>query len=325
MNPFTSEIQNQVASLGEIELIERIQKWLGPSTPSSPQGMGDDCAAIPIPQSPGKLLVTTDPVVYQKHFDDSVAPEQAAAKLLKRNISDIAAMGGQPKHAVISFSFPTNLSIDWLQAFHQGLSKVAQSYSIEINGGDICETSGFLGAFLTLIGFSSGRVLQRKQAEMGSRIYVTGFLGGSSSKKHHAFTPRLDEGQWLANRKETIACTDLSDGLGKDCASLLKPGQAAALAENSLPISDAAITYSKSTGRTPVDHSVNDGEDYELLFAIENSASIAAFESDWRQRFDTPLTCIGTIVERGEREDAVQFSSESSKISLTGYAHFGKP
>lgn len=325
MNPFTSEIENQAAPQGESELIRRIQQWLGPSSPTTPRGMGDDCASIPIPQTENNLLVTADPIVYLKHFDDSITPEQAAAKLLKRNISDIAAMGGAPKHAIISLSFPPNLSINWLQAFHIGLSKEAQSHSIEINGGDICETSGFLGAFLTLIGFPGRRVLQRKQATTGSRVYVTGSLGGSSAGKHYAFTPRLEEGRWLANRPEAIACMDLSDGLGKDCASLIKPDQAAILEGDRLPISKAAIELSKSSGRTPVDHAVNDGEDYELLFAIDTSESIDTFESDWNQRFDTPLTCIGKIVRRGKNDDAVQLSQGPEGVNLTGYAHFGNP
>ncbi|MAM91929.1 MAG: thiamine-phosphate kinase [Opitutaceae bacterium] len=323
MNPFASKVEAQVGALGETILIQRIQEWLGPSSPEAPKGIGDDCAAIPLPTDRTKLLTTTDPIVYLKHFDNSVAPEQAAAKLLKRNISDIAAMGGEPKHAVISFAFPANLSIDWLQAFYRSLSTEANAYGVEINGGDICETSGFLGAFLTLIGFSGDRVLQRNQTQTGARIYVTGTLGGSISGKHIAFKPRLEEGQWLAKRPETISCMDLSDGLGKDCSSLLSSKQIAIINSKRLPISRAAIELSKSSGRTPIDHAMNDGEDYELLFAIAEPLTPAEFESDWSQRFDTPLTCIGQVAESEETDESIFLTDDSSKIDITGYAHFG--
>ena len=323
MNPFTSEIDAQAGPIGETILITRIKEWLGPSSPKAPEGIGDDCAATPLLKDKKALLTTTDPIVYLKHFDDSVAPQQAAAKLLKRNISDIASMGGEPKHAVISFTFPPNLSIDWLQKFYLSLSDEALAYGIEINGGDLCETSGFLGAFLTLIGFAGEHVLERNQTATGSRIFVTGSLCGSMSGKHYEFVPRLSEGQWLAKRLEPISCLDLSDGLGKDCPALLSQNQSAQIDCSSIPISDAAIALSKTSGRTPIDHAMNDGEDYELLFTIADTSSIGEFESDWKRQFDTQLTCIGKVVERSEKDEPIVLINPSSRIDLTGYAHFG--
>ena len=325
MNPFTSEIDAQVGPLGEHILISRIKEWLGTSSPEAPRGIGDDCAATPVPKDKETLLTTTDPIVYLKHFNDSVTPQQAAVKLLRRNISDIASKGGEPRHAVISLSFPRNLSIDWLQDFYRGISDEALAYGIEINGGDVCETSGFLGVFLTLIGFAGECVLQRNQTVTGSHIFVTGSLGGSRSGKHYDFVPRLAEGQWLAKRPEPISCLDLSDGLGKDCRALLCPNQSAQIDCSSIPISDAAMELSKTSGRTPTYHAMNDGEDYELLFTIENKSFVGEFESEWKHQFDTPLTCIGKVVKRSEKDDSIVLKNASSKIDLTGYAHFGNP
>ena len=325
MNPFTSAIDAQVGPLGENILIACIKDWLGTSSPPAPRGMGDDCAATPLLKSKPTLLTTTDPIVYLKHFDDSVTPHQAAAKLLRRNISDIASMGGEPRHAVISLSFPPNLSIDWLQNFYRGISDEALAYGIEINGGDVCETSGFLGVFLTLIGFAGERVLQRNQTVTGSHIFVTGSLGGSRNGKHYDFVPRLAEGQWLAKRPEPISCLDLSDGIGKDCRALLSPKQSAQIDCSSIPISDPAMELSKTSGRTPIDHAMNDGEDYELLFTMANKSSVDRFESEWKHQFDTPLTCIGKVVERSEKDEPILLTNASSRIDLTGYAHFGNP
>ena len=214
-------------------------------------------------------------------------------------------------------SFPPNLSIDWLQNFiwHiHGLLTALKSME------EICETSGFLGVFLTLIGFAGERP-SKKSSRNGSHIFVTGSLGGSRNGKHYDFVPRLAEGQWLAKRPEPISCLDLSDGIGKDCRALLSPKQSAQIDCSSIPISDPAMELSKTSGRTPIDHAMNDGEDYELLFTMANKSSVDRFESEWKHQFDTPLTCIEG--RRAERKDEPIFMNASSRIDLTGYTHFG--
>lgn len=97
LSPFTRHPRESVAALGEVRLIAAIRGWLGDTSPRSPFGIGDDCAVLP--SAPGAGLVTVDPVIHGRHFDDSVPPEAVGAKLLKRNLSDIAAMGGRPRAA----------------------------------------------------------------------------------------------------------------------------------------------------------------------------------------------------------------------------------
>ncbi|HEY9250120.1 MAG TPA: AIR synthase related protein, partial [Rariglobus sp.] len=92
VHPFTDNAADSVTALGESRLIAAIRRWLGNASPPSPFGIGDDCAVLPASRHP--QLVTVDPVVYGEHFDDSIPPRAAAAKLLKRNLSDLAAMGG---------------------------------------------------------------------------------------------------------------------------------------------------------------------------------------------------------------------------------------
>src|SRR5690606_29447104 len=99
-------------------------------------------------------------------------------KLLKRNLSDIAAMGGEPRDAVVALFMPPNTALAWLEDFTRGLGECALAHGARIAGGDLTQTTGFLGATLTLTGFA-GRPLLRSGAGAGDLLYVTGALGGS--------------------------------------------------------------------------------------------------------------------------------------------------
>jgi thiamine-monophosphate kinase len=300
MNPFTENPTLSVGSLGERGLIAKLRTWLGPATAPAPFGIGDDCAVLPATGA-HRLLVTTDPVIYGRHFDDALSPAAAAEKLLKRNLSDIAAMGGVPRSAVVSLALPRRVSIAWIRGFYRALGRCAVDHGVTIAGGDIAESADLLGAFLTLLGEAAGpRVLTRHGARAGDWIYVTGELGGSILGKHYRFTPRLPEGRWLVGRREVRCLMDLSDGLAKDLLELTPVGTRPALSTSALPISRAAHTLARRDGRTPVDHALSDGEDFELLFAIAARADRTAFARAWRTRFATKLTCIGRFVPAGE-------------------------
>jgi len=322
MNPFARNEADRIDSIGESELIERMKTWLGDASPPTPQGIGDDCSVLPLSPFENRLLVTADPVIYDKHFDERLEPEQVARKLLRRNASDIASMGGFPKSATLSLALPSKLSLAWLQRFYEGLAQEANRLQIQISGGDTSATSDFLGAFMTLIGVANERILERGKATLGSPIYVTGELGGSLLEKHYAFEPRLAEGQWLAEYPETLSCMDLSDGLGKDCPALLSPGLAARLYSKRIPISDAARLRSELSGLSALEHAVNDGEDYELLFALAPMADFEAFETRWRETFETPLSQIGIVIEGGADRAPLSFDDPDVTFEFTGYEYF---
>ena len=128
MTPFTSIRADSVLARGELQLIACIRRWLGRSSPESPFGIGDDCAVIPPTKK--HLLITTDPVIYGRHFDDTLSPRAVGAKLLKRNLSDIAAMGGRPRTAVISLALAPETSLAWLRGFYLGLAACARLYRV---------------------------------------------------------------------------------------------------------------------------------------------------------------------------------------------------
>jgi thiamine-monophosphate kinase len=301
MNPFTSIRADSVVAQGELKLIAGIRRWLGSASPTSPFGIGDDCAVIP--PTKNHQLVTTDPVIFGRHFDEKIPAKAVGAKLLKRNLSDIAAMGGKPVAAVISLALAPETSVAWLREFYLGLAQCARHYHVKIVGGDITEgPSGFVGAFLTLHGESTGkRLVTRNGAKINDRIYVTGSLGGSLSGHHYDFIPRLAEGSWLARRREVCAMMDLSDGLAKDLDSLTPPRLAPALDASAIPISRAARHMSVQTNTDPLHRALCDGEDYELLVVVRGRPNLAVFERAWHQRFPRlKLTRIGHFVAARE-------------------------
>ncbi|HVU24989.1 MAG TPA: thiamine-phosphate kinase [Opitutus sp.] len=290
MSPFTKRPRESVASLGEEKLIAALQRWLGNVSPRAPFGIGDDCAILPAPR--GRQLITVDPVVYPRHFDDAVPPRAVGAKLLKRNLSDLAAMGGRPTAAVLALTLDARVSLRWLEEFYRGLAACARRHRVAIVGGDVAQADGIVAASLTLLGdAASPRVTTRTGARIGDAIYVTGSLGGAVLSGHHfKFEPRLAEGAWLARRAEVRAMMDVSDGVAKDLHALTPRGAAAALEPDAVP-RRAGVSLRAA---------LTDGEDYELLFAHARHADCASFERAWSHAFPrTRLTRIGRFVRAG--------------------------
>lgn len=307
MSPFARHRSQSVSALGEEKLIHAIRRWLGSASPRAPFGIGDDCAVLPA--APTRQLITVDPVIYPRHFDDAVPPRAVGAKLLKRNLSDLAAMGGRPTAAVLALTLDARTSLRWLEEFYRGLAACARRYRVPIVGGDIAQAEGTVAASLTLLGQAVGpRVVTRTGARLGDLICVTGTLGRSLPSGHHfRFAPRLAEGAWLARRPEVRAMMDLSDGLAKDLRALTPRGAVPALRADALPLRAGADTRAALT----------DGEDYELVFALRRDTDLAAFTSDWRRAFPrTKLSMIGTFVRPDRRPaDAIDLAA------LHGYEH----
>jgi thiamine-monophosphate kinase len=284
MHPFTKSFDESVSARGESALIRDIQRWLGPASPRAPFGIGDDCAVLPPVR--GRQLLTVDPVVYGRHFDDSIPARAVAAKLLKRNLSDLAAMGAKPTAAVIALTLDARVSLRWVEEFYRGLATAARRYRVPIVGGDIAQADGVIIAGMTLLGAATApRVLTRSGARIKDYIYVTGKLGGSLRTGHHwKFIPRLAEGAWLVRRPEVRAMMDLSDGLAKDLPALTPKHTVAVLDAAGLP---------RRAG-CDLAGALADGEDYELLFTVNFRANLSAFERAWRKKFPrVPLTRIG--------------------------------
>jgi thiamine-monophosphate kinase len=283
VHPFTGHPADSVSVLGEEKLLVAIRRWLGSASPRAPFGIGDDCAVLPARR--GRQLITVDPVIHGRHFDDTVPPRAVGSKLLKRNLSDLAAMGGRPSAAVLALTLDARVSRAWLEQFYRGLAACARAYHVPIVGGDVAQADGILAASLTLLGTATGsRILTRTGAHRGDAIYVTGLLGGSLASGHHyRFIPRLAEGAWLARQPGVRAMMDVSDGLAKDLKALTPPGTVPALDPAAVP---------RRRGCT-LSAALSDGEDYELVFALAARTDPRRFLAAWHRAF--PHTCLTRI------------------------------
>lgn len=289
MHPYTDNPRQSVSALGEARLIAEIRRWLGSASPRAPFGIGDDCAVVP--GSRAAQLITVDPVIYGEHFNDTIAPRAAGEKLFKRNLSDIAAMGGKPRAAVVALALDSRVKLAWLEQFYRGLAAVGRRYRVPLVGGDIAHHRGGIVATLTLVGEAAGRVVTRTGARRGDRIFVTGSLGRSLPSGHHwKFAPRLAEGAWLARQRDVGAMIDVSDGLAKDLRALAPAGAVPALEAAALPRRAGA----------EVRAALVDGEDYELAFTVAAGTAPEKFIARWRRKFPrTRISCIGCFVRAG--------------------------
>ncbi len=274
----------KLRSLGEDAVVAALTRAL-PLAPDVRHGAGDDCAVVGGPRARWWQLLKTDAVLEGVHFLPQEKPARVGWKALCRAISDIAAMGGTPQHALITLALHPECELAWARALYTGLRKAASRFGVSIVGGETTRSPGptFLSIALT------GRVQRtrctlRSGAKKGDALYVTGTLGGSITGKHLDFIPRLAEARWLVENIRPSAMMDLSDGLASDLPRL------AAASHCSYTLNEASIP--KTKGSTLL-AALTDGEDYELLFTIPPRAR-AKLERDWPRQFPK-LTHIGTM------------------------------
>jgi len=250
---------------GEFELIDWIRQTQGKS-PLLELGIGDDLAALNWPVG-DLLLVGVDQVIDGVHFDSRVhSPNQIGRKAVNRNLSDCAAMGCLPVAAVVAVALPRDFSLDRAKELCEGLRQAGDTFQCPIVGGDTATWDGKLVLSVTILGRSAGlKPVSRAGAHPGDRIFVTGPLGGSIFGRHLTFEPRIKLGREIA--PVATAMIDISDGLSRDLTHICRGSGVGAIVESGLvPIHPDAVGLSSRDGISALDHALNDGEDYELLF-----------------------------------------------------------
>jgi thiamine-monophosphate kinase len=258
-------------------------------------GNGDDCALIASDGS--DWVVTTDSLCEGTHFIlDQCGPQAVGRKLVGVNLSDLASMAAVPVAVFLSLCLPRK-SADLLGSeIYEGVCEACEKYNVAMGGGDTNVWDGPLVVHLTAIGTArpAGSWL-RSGARPGDKIVLSGRLGGSLLGKHLDFEPRLKLAQALYPLGIVQAATDISDGLGIDLLNLTAASRCGAEVElDRIPISDAAMERSKSSGHTALEHAIGDGEDFELLMAVDP----ARIDQLPPEIDGVPLTVIGTFVSR---------------------------
>jgi thiamine-monophosphate kinase len=292
----------------ESALLKMISSMLPKPSEEVLTGIGDDCAVIrPSRQSGSLELLKTDALVERVHFEKGTPLQKVGWKALCRPMSDIAAMGGAPYHALITVAAPSDWGADQWKALYRGIGKAARAFGVTVVGGETVRSPGPLFLSVMLTGSVSKRNLKlRSGARPGDLICVTGKLGGSlKSGRHLNFHPRVAEGRWLGGEKGVTAMMDLSDGLGSDLPKLAKESRGSfRLASDGLPL-NRGCSFRQG---------VTDGEDYELLFTV-TAASWPSLQKRWTEISPgLPLTPIGVMLA----------PEEPSTPLASGYDHLAK-
>lgn len=264
-----SSRDRSVPDRNELALIDWIRQRTA-SAPSLQVGIGDDCAVWQPSGAP--LLFTTDVLMEDVDFRiDETTPQLIGRKAMAVNLSDIAAMAGRPLAALVGVALPKSRGFEFAKELHEGMQPLADEFHVAIIGGDTNIWDGPLVTSVTLIGEATERgPVRRSGAKPGDWLFVTGPLGGSLLGHHLTFTPRICEALALHQLADLHAMIDLSDGLAADLHHLLDESRVGAtLIESDIPISDAARQMNDS--RSPLEHALSDGEDFELLFAVSAS------------------------------------------------------
>jgi len=280
-------------------------------------GIGDDAAVIDWPE-PQKQLVAVDMLVEGVHFDlDQATPEQVGRKALAVNLSDIAAMAGRPVAAVVSFALPRGRATELGQRLYEGLAQLADSLGVALAGGDTTVTDGPLVISVTVIGTpGNGGSVLRNGAQPGDRLLVTGCLGFSRQGHHLDFTPRLTEAAGLLGSGGLHAMIDISDGLAADLHHVLRAsGVGAKLQADRIPVRD--FSPSADDRRTPLDHAISDGEDFELLAAVAPDAAATLLA---KPPCETRLSDIGVVVQ-GHSAELLMPDGQVVILPPLGYEH----
>jgi thiamine-monophosphate kinase len=341
----------KISAIGEVGLIDRIRRIL-PRASNALLGIGDDCAALR-PSSGRDLLLTSDLLVDQVDFtQQTITPFRLGRKAMGVNLSDIAAMGGLPRAALITLALPPDTEIDFVDELYRGLQEEGARHAVEILGGDLSASSTLMIG-VTLAGeVEPGRAVTRSGAKPGERIWVTGRLGASAAglaalragfrlrdnqveapsevpahlmeairqaiERHCCPIPRVREGRAIAEAGVASAMIDLSDGLASDLRHLCREsGVSATIREHLIPVDPLASAIGRHLGKDPLAMALEGGEDFELLFTSSSTpGTILALFSD-----GVGVTEVGEVTEQGQ--GCLLERSDGAGVPLIGgYDHF---
>ncbi len=331
----------RLADVGEFALIDRLTRGLE-SRPDVALGVGDDAAALDL--GAGQLLLATcDCQVEGRHFLTRIAtPNEIGHKALAVNLSDIAAMGGEPLWAMVSLIAPPDLDVSVIDGIYDGLRTLAARYNVALVGGNVSSTSGPLTLDITALGrVARERMVTRAGARPGDHLLVTGNLGAGRIALR-AFTapgatppavelalvrermvapePRGREGLALAATGAVTAMLDISDGLAGDLGHICERSHVGALVDAAkLPVDDATRAVAQALGEDPVAQALAGGDDYELLFTTrpEDVARVMEAVRAW----GTVATVIGEITAFEEGMRVRELDGAIRALAPRGWDH----
>lgn len=297
-------------------------------------GIGDD-AAVWRDDSPIHLA-TTDSLVEGTHFElNTIGWEELGWKAIAVNLSDIAAMGGTPRYALISLALPGSLETDNIYQLYQGMMQIADHFQVAIVGGNITSASKVIINVSIWGSLEFPSPLSRAAATPGDRVAVTGYLGASAAalrmltqklnfdaetsqslrQAHFKPVPRVNEGQILLQHGVKTAI-DISDGLLADLAHICQASKVSAtISKDIVPVHPAVKANFKSDCYYLA---LSGGEDYELLFTAPGHTI-----DQVKRAISCPVTVIGEITAgMPGKVSVIDATGKSIPWQQTGWEHF---
>jgi thiamine-monophosphate kinase len=304
---------------GENALVEWLRSRFGSSAAGVPIGIGDDMAVIDIEDN--LVAMTADMLMDGVHFDSSRhGYDVIGRKAIACSLSDCAGMACQPRGATVSVALPETMTMEDVKKLYEGMAGIADEFGCSIVGGDTNSWHGPLVIDVAVVAepMAVRGPVRRGDARAEDLIYISGPLGGSIAGKHLTFTPRMELAGQLVHQPGLHAMMDISDGLSTDlhrvcmasgCRAELDAVQLQAV------ISDAARQCAEADERSPLEHALHDGEDFELL--------VVGTEALKDERFG--LWAVGRMVPSRLGEPTlsiVQPDGRREPLEPRGYEHF---
>lgn len=337
---------SRLAGMDEFGLIAHLSSRLAKQVPAQGAshgivvGIGDDTSVTRTPAGED-LLTTIDTMVEGIHFTQTTMGwADVGYKAIAASISDIAAMGGQPLHALISIAIPRDVALSALESIYDGFDEIGTRYQCPVIGGDVVGTSGPLVVTSTVVGsVPSGRGLLRSGAQPGDLVFVTGTVGGSGAGLalmqsggfappdewlelcwfHRRPVPQVTAGQVLRDCG-AHSCNDVSDGVASELNEIARAsGVRLRVEADRLPIAPAVRNFARRRGELAHDYAWYGGEDYQLVGTAPPQSfaeALARLES-----IGLSLTRIGRV-EPGDGVVVVHPGGRLDVLEPRGFNHF---
>ncbi len=343
-----SEKRTELSEIGEFGLIDLLKKDVVRYNASTVEGIGDDAAVI----GDGEMLtvVSTDMLVEGVHFDMTYTPlKHLGYKAVAVNISDIAAMNAIPEQITVSVAVSSRFSAEAILELYKGIAAACENYKVDLVGGDTTSSLTGLIISITAIGkVSKDRIAYRKNARLNDLLCVTGDLGGAYmglqilEREKQEFMvnpdmkPQLEDKDYIVHRLlkpeartdimhqfadlglVPTSMIDISDGLASELIHICRAsGLGARIYEDKLPVDKLTYETALEFHLDPTTCILNGGEDYELLFTID--------QNDFSKVKNHPdITVIGHMVPSSEGIALVTKQNNIVSLTAQGWKHFEK-
>lgn len=341
-----SNKRTELSEIGEFGLIDVIKNRVKKYHDSTLVGIGDDCAVLD--NGVDLSVVTTDMLIEGVHFDLAYTPlKHLGYKSVAVNISDIAAMNAVPKEITVSVALSNRFSVEAVDELYQGIAAACENYKVDLIGGDTTTSLTGLVISITAIGkVDKDKVVYRNTAKLNDLVCVTGDLGGALlglqtlEREKQEFManpdmqPQLDDKDYIVHRllkpeartdvmhqfKDLnllpTSMIDVSDGLASELMHICKSsGVGVRIYEDKLPIDKTTYDTALEFGLDPTTCVLNGGEDYELLFTIN--------QDDFNKVKNHPdITVIGYVVDQKEGLLLITKQENIVPITAQGWKHF---